>query len=290
MSELTGTVLLPLIGAFLHPFLGMLIQRSTREGASLPVIVGVSNLISVLIFAFYLEPTGSWKLTGLDWLAVASGVFFFLGQWFSIQSVKNGDLAVHSSALGVKLLLVAALAAMVGLENSRPYLIPAAVLACVSVFLVAGASLAGWREHKNTVGLTLVACLFFGVNDFILGWQAKEIGAARWLVILMSTAGLMSLVLLGSRFRQVAVLAVSGNARWFVLAAGFSLGVQALLVSIAFSEFQQPTLSNVAYSTRGVMAVLVLWALGRGKTGSLFVRQIAGAILMVVSLILALQR
>jgi len=213
-----------------------------------------------------------------------------MGQWFSARSLKGGDLAVHSSAMGVKLIIVAALATAVGLETSRPFLIPAAVMACVSVFMVAGGNFAGWKEHRSTVGFTLLACLFFGVNDFMTGWQAHHIGGPRWLVILFATGGVLSLGLLAVRVPQLKELVHSGSTKWFLLAAGCTLGVQALVVNIAFSVFRQPTLSNVAYSTRGVMAVIFLWILGQRKTGNVFAKQIAGAVLMILALILALQK
>lgn len=290
MSEFTGAILLPLIGAALHPFLGIFIQKCTRAGLGLTLIVACSNLITALIFALYLNPAGGWRLEGKDWLAVLNGILFFMGQWFSARSLKGGDLAVHSSAMGVKLIIVAALATAVGLETSRPFLIPAAVMACVSVFMVAGGTLAGWREHWSTVGFTLIACVFFGLNDFMTGWQAREIGGPRWLVILFATGGVLSIGLLMARLPQVKALAHSGSTKWFLLAAGCTLGVQALIVNIAFSEFRQPTLSNVAYSTRGVMAVIFLWMLGRGKSGNGLAKQIVGAVLMVLALVLALQK
>jgi hypothetical protein len=100
----------------------------------------------------------------------------------------------------------------------------------------------------------------------------------------------MSAGLLAARVPQLKALARSGNTRWNLVAAGTTLGVQALIVNIAFSVFRQPTLSNVAYSTRGVMAVIFLWILGQRKTGTLFARQISGAVLMIVALILALRK
>lgn len=290
MSEFTGAILLPLIGAALHPFLGVFIQRCTKGGLGLTLIVAVSNLITACVFALYLKPEGGWALQGKDWLAVLNGILFFTGQWFSARSLKGGDLAVHSSAMGAKLIFLAALTSYVGLETSRPFLIPAAVLACLSVYMVAGGTLAGWREHWPTVGFTLLACFFFGLNDFMTGWQAIHIGAARWLVILFATGGVLSLGLLTVRIPQVKALAHSGNIKWFLLAAGVTLGVQALIVNIAFSEFRQPTLSNVAYSTRGVMAVIFLWILGQRKTGGLLAKQISGAALMLIALVLALQK
>jgi hypothetical protein len=290
VSEFTGAILLPLIGAALHPFLGVFIQKCSRAGLGLTLIVACSNLITAAIFALYLKPEGGWALHGKDWLAVLNGVLFFMGQWFSARSLRGGDLAVHSSAMGVKLIIVAALATAVGLETSRPFLVPAAVMACISVFMVAGGTIAGWREHWSTVGFTLIACVFFGLNDFMTGWQAHEIGGPRWLVILFSTGGVLSIGLLMARVPQLKALAHSGSTKWFLLAAGCTLGVQALIVNIAFSVFRQPTLSNVAYSTRGVMAVIFLWIIGQRKTGGVFAKQVAGAVLMILALILALQK
>ncbi len=290
MSEFTGAILLPLIGAFLHPFLGVFIQKCTRAGLGLTLLVAVSNLLTAGVFIAYLRPEGGWALHGKDWLAVMNGIFFFTGQWFSARSLKGGDLAVHSSAMGIKLILLAALATGVGLEVSRPFLVPAAVLACISVFLVAGGSIAGWREHRATVGFTILACVFFGINDFMTGWQAKEIGAHRWLVILFCTSGLLSLGLLVPRAGQLREVLSHGSVRWFLIASGLTLGVQALIVNIAFSVFRQPTLSNVAYSTRGVMAVVFLWIIGTRKTGGVLAKQISGAVLMILALVLALRK
>ena len=62
---------------------------------------------------------------------------------------------------------------------SMPFFTLAAVLGAVlAVFLVAGASLAGWRAHRRTVGLTLIACLFFGTNDYLTGQFGSSVGTA----------------------------------------------------------------------------------------------------------------
>ncbi len=66
---------------------------------------------------------------------------------------------------------------------------------------------------------------------------------------------------------------------------GVVLGVQALVVNLAFAFYAKPALSNVACSTRGVMAVIFVRAITiRGKD-FLSGRQLLGAALMVVVLI-----
>ena len=106
-----------MVGAALHPLLGACIQEGTRRGVGLTVIVSTANLLTCLVF-FTLNPTGGWQISGGDCL-LSETEDVFLGQWFSIQSVKSGDLAVHSSALGLKVVMVGVLFLMVGLEEIR---------------------------------------------------------------------------------------------------------------------------------------------------------------------------
>ncbi|MDB4502095.1 MAG: hypothetical protein P1U90_16995 [Akkermansiaceae bacterium] len=240
------------------------------------------------IFLCYLSPKGGWEISGRDWWAVGNGVLFFLGQWFSTQSVKTGDLAVHSSALGMKVVIVGFFSILVGLEPSSWNLVCGVVLATLAVFLVSGGSAEGWRTHRATVGLTLAACLFFGINDFLTGWQSREIGPDRWLILMMGTSGIISIGLLCRRREQMVMLAGNPHITVVVVGAGFLLGLQALAVNLAFSRYGQPTLSNVVYSSRGLMAVLFLYLIGR-KSDPRFVRkQIAGAVLMVIALAIVL--
>ncbi len=283
-----GAVFLPLVGAILHPLLGWCIQKGTFHGVRLSVIVAIANLVTAFIFLLYLHPTGGWEISGRDWWAIGNGVFFFLGQWFSIQSVKTGDLAVHSSALGMKVVIVGFFSMLVGLEPSSWNLVCGVLIATVAIFLVSGGSAEGWRTHRVTVGWTLVACLFFGINDFLTGWQSREIGAARWLILMMSTSGVISIGFLFRRGKQLAMLARNPRITNFVVGAGLLLGLQALVVNLAFSRYGQPTLSNVVFSTRGLMAVLFLYFIGRKSDPRFVGKQSAGGVLMVVALAIVL--
>lgn len=283
-----GAVWLPLIGAVLHPLLGWCIQKGTSHGVRLSVLVAVANLVTGFIFLCYLSPNGGWEISGGDWWAVGNGVLFFLGQWFSTQSVKTGDLAVHSSALGMKVVIVGFFSIMAGLEPGSWNLVCGVVLATLAVFLVSGGSTEGWRTHRATVGLTLAACLFFGINDFLTGWQSREIGPDRWLILMMGTSGIISIGLLCRRREQMVMLAGNPRITVVVVGAGLLLGLQALAVNLAFSRYGQPTLSNVVYSSRGLMAVLFLYLIGR-KSDPRFVRkQSLGAVLMVIALAVVL--
>lgn len=286
MFESFGAIVLPILAAVMHPFLGRFIQRGTGDGLGLSVIVGMANVITGLLFVLYLSADWSAPWQFLDALALANGVLFFLGQYFSIRSMKAGDIAVHSSAMGVKVIVVAVLALAVGLESQRPFLIPAAALACVSVFLVAGGSVAGWREHRATVWLTVLACLFFGVNDFLTGWKAQSLGSDRWLTLMMASSAVMSLGLLATRWPALRHMTLRQSG--WASSVGVTLGTQALLVNIAFSHFQEPTLSNVAYSTRGIMAVAFVWMMGERRQDASLAKPLFGAVLMLAALVLAL--
>jgi hypothetical protein len=284
----SGAIGLPLIGAALHPILGVMVQRASRLGARLPVVLGCANLLTFLVFALYLKPDFSASFQRYDALAVCNGFLFFWGQWFSIQSVRNGDLVVHSSALGFKVLLVATLSAFVGLEEAGIGLFGGAVLATLAVYLVAGATLERLKANRMTLWLTLLACVFFATNDFLTGWKSFETGGARWLMIMMATSAILSIVMLILRWRDVRVTFGKSETALPVIGAGITLGVQALLVNLAFSWFREPALSNIAYSTRGVMAVIFVWMLVKRCKEPLGKRQLIGAILMVIALALVL--
>ncbi|MDE0861114.1 MAG: hypothetical protein OSA93_13205 [Akkermansiaceae bacterium] len=288
MLGLSGAVWLPFLGAALHPLLGWCVQRGSTGGVRLGAIVGIANLITAIVFIAYLRPEFDLRLVRKDWWAVGNGLLFFLGQWFSIQSVKSGDLAVHSSALGIKVVIVAFFSMLVGLEMSSFGLVVGVVLAVLAVFLVAGGSIEGWRIHRQTVGLTLVACLFFGTNDFLTGWQAQSVGTGRWMCLMIGTSGLVSLGFVFRRRESFVLMKKEPILGIVVIGAGLALGLQSLLVNIAFSEYQQPTLSNVVYSSRGVMAVLFLMLIGKKANRQFRGRQAGGAVLMVVALIIVL--
>ncbi|MDP4647614.1 MAG: hypothetical protein NWS80_10850 [Akkermansiaceae bacterium] len=288
MDAWSGAIGLPLFGAVLHPLLGLLVQRATKLGVRPTVILGFANLMTLAIFSVYLRPDFSAEFSFMDVLAVISGLCFFGGQWFAVQAVRNGDLVVNSSAMGSKVLMVAVLSASVGLEKAGIGLIAGALLAAAAVYLVTGATAERWKANRVTLWLTLGACVFFAFADFMVGWKSRETGAARWLIIMMGTAGVVSVFMLIPRWEQVKRVISERSTALPVLGAGLLMGMQALVVNMAFSIFGEPTLSNIAYSTRGVMAVFIVWAImNRGRSG-IGGRQLAGAALMVLALAVAL--
>jgi hypothetical protein len=288
VDALSGAIGLPLLGAALHPLLGAMVQRATRNGVRMSVVLGFANLLTLAVFAAYLRPDFSRAFSLIDGLAVLNGVLFFWGQWFSVQSVRKGDLVVHSSALGFKVLIVATLSASVGLEKAGAGLFGGALLAAFAVYMVTGATAERWKANRVTLGLTLLACVFFATNDFLTGWKSNEAGAARWLILMMLTAGTLSIGMLIPRWRDVKSMFAQSATAWPTLGAGFTLGVQALLVNIAFSKYAEPALSNIAYSTRGVMAVFFVWAVTSRAKSALGWRQALGAALMVTALAMVL--
>ena len=288
MDAWSGAIGLPLVGAALHPVLGSMVQRATKLGVGISVVLGFANLLTLAVFALYLRPDFTAPLGVYDVFAILNGVLFFWGQWFSVQSVRKGDLVVHSSALGFKVLLVAALSASVGLEKVGPGLIGGALLAAAAVYLVAGATLQRLKENWTTLWLTIMACIFFASNDFMTGWKSQEIGGARWLILMMMSAGVLSLGMLIPRWKDMKAAMEKRETALPVLGAGLTLGVQALVVNLAFSLFREPALSNIAYSTRGVMAVFFVWAFVKRCKEPLGGRQLLGAALMVLALAMVL--
>ena len=105
---------------------------------------------------------------------------------------------------------------------------------------------------------------------------------------MIGTAALLSVGMLLPRLAQVKQTFGRKELLLPVVGAGLTLGVQALLVNLAFSWYREPTLSNVAYSTRGVMAVLFVWAILKRFREPLGRKQLIGGSLMIAALALVL--
>lgn len=282
-----GAVILPFLGALLHPPLGWLFQKGEQLGVRMAVTVGVSNLIAGLMFFCYLRPDWGQAWSGLDAFALLNGVFFFLGQWFSVKAVKAGDLVVHTSALGLKLLVVGFLSLAIGLETGSMGLVAAVVVGAVGIFMLAGGNLSGWRQHRTTLAWTVVGTVFFGVCDVVTAWKASELGSARWLVLMMMASSLCALTLLSRRASTVFSYRKQPRILLILLALGLLMGGQALLVNTAFSVYREPTVSNVVFSTRGLLAIPFLMIVHRKWRGVVGWKTTLGSLMILGALILA---
>lgn len=277
-------MLLPLLGALLHPPLGWLIQKGEGEGVPMSVTVAVANLATVLLFALYLRPDWSLPWGAMDAFALLNGVFFFGGFWFSVQAVKAGDLVVHTSALGVKLLIVAVLSIAIGLEQGSLALVGAVVLAAVAIFLLAGGNLKGWQKHRATLGWTLVGTTLFGLSDIFSAWKASEIGAPRWLMLMISGSGLCSVLALIPKAKLVRRAVERPKVRWILCGLGLLMGVQAILVNTAFTVYREPMVTNVVFASRGLMTIPFLMLVHRSWRGVVDFKTLGGAVLMLVAI------
>ena len=278
---------MPLLGAMLHPPLGWLIQKGEKEGVPMSVTAAVGTLATVLVFVIYLRPDWSVAWSALDLLALLNGTFFFGGAWFAIRAVKAGDLVVHTSTLGIKLFIVAGLSIAIGLEKGSPELVGAVVLAAVAIFLLAGGTLKGWKSHRATLGWTLVGTTFFGMSDTLAAWKASEIGTARWLFLMVVGSGLCAVVVLIPRIKLVERAFKRPNVRWILGGLGLIMGVQAILVNTAFTVYREPMVSNIVFSSRGLMTIPFLMLVHRSWRGIVDMKMLAGAVLMLVAIVLA---
>lgn len=264
-----------------------LFQRGEKEGIPVAVTVGVSNLATVLIFALYLRPDWGGQFSWWDGLAVLNGVFFFCGQWFSVRAVKAGDLVVHCSALGIKLVLVALLSLTIGLEQGSWALLGGVLLGAWAIFLLSGGNLQGWRQHRATVGWTLLGTTFFGVGDVLTSWGASNLGMGRWLMLMMIGSGCCAFTTLVPRRVPLREALSSRRSQRILIGLGLLMGTQAVLVNTAFALYQEPTVSNVVFATRGLLAIPFLMLIQKRLRGVVSPQSLCGACLMLVALLLA---
>ena len=62
---------------------------------------------------------------------------------------------------------------------------------------------------------------------------------------------------------------------------------QAILINTAFAVYREPTVTNIVFASRGLLAVPFLMLIHRRWQGVVSVKTLAGACLMLVALALA---
>ncbi|MEM6551044.1 MAG: hypothetical protein AAF750_02720 [Planctomycetota bacterium] len=317
MSELW--IWLPLGAAVAYTAGAVCLKRhSEKGGATLTALlyVNVAAWVAFWPLGVVAWVGGDWPpasaLRGVGWWgwgsAVLAGLGFMVGQVFTLLAVRFGDVSVQTPVMGAKVVGVAGLAVALG-GSVGVELWWAAGLATAAVVMLgwpmkrraeqsAGGPVASDRAKRvgswGTAGLSLVACLGYAAADVLLARDAGAaggLGQEAYLLVMMATVGLVSLATLPVR---PGWWVVAKGARGWLAWGGVLFTVQCFLMGVALAFGGDATTTNVVYSTRGLLAVVLVWGLGRrlglGEAGhgwGVMTRRLVGAGVLVLAVILA---
>ncbi len=285
-----------------------------------PLCSGLGYAVAALMLKRGSEGAGPWRVTfvvnwviagvfSLGWLvpsahpvsfanvthAAISGSLFFIGQIFTFLALSRGDVSVATPVLGSKVVFVALLTVLFGLEKIGPAIWCAVLLTAAATALLGG----GGHPKDRVVLLRSVlygfcAALSFSLTDITQQRWIPEWGLFRYMATLFFTMALLSLGLL-PLFRRDGREVGAANWRWLIGGATL-ISVQASGVAWGIITLGATT-TNVLYNSRGVWSVVLVWGVGHwfGNTESahgraVMLRRLAGALLLLSAILLLTQR
>lgn len=287
-------LMLPLLTAFLYALSSLFLKRGFEEGVGFVRTLFLSNIaMGILILGlipFQSEPI-HWNNIHLP---LIGAVFFFLGQTFTFVAIRAGDVSVVTPTMGTKVIFVAILGNLIfGRELSFVGWL-AVVLAGCSVALL-GLGRNSVKERRGllaAIGWALLSSAFFATSDNLVSIWSEDFGRTAFVVVLFLFVSIFSLGLIP--FFNEPLRKVPSKAWPWVGIGATVLGLQALLFGVALT-YEDPTLANTLYSSRGLWAVILVATIGvwfGNREGSLprwvLMARLGGSVLILLAIYLML--
>lgn len=271
----------------MYALASILLKRALQDGTGAWRVNIVSNLVMALGYQVcWVVHTQPFSVSGAMHATLAACAFFS-GQVFTFMALKRGDVSVVTPILGTKVIWVAGFAVLM-VRKAEPPLI------WVAVFLTAvGTAILGYQPGKHprhvalSVALALATSCAFGLTDVLVLKYAPAWGFGSFIPTMFLGVGVLSLGLLP-------LMDGKGWAPMWLGTGSVVLALQALGMAYAISTFGHVTTINIAYSSRGLWSVALIWAFGhwfgnteRDQGTRTMTLRLAGASLLVGAIFIA---
>ncbi|WP_353620838.1 DMT family transporter [Stieleria mannarensis] len=289
-------LLLPLAASILFACGLIFLKRATLEGANPWTVSLVANLWAATLFSgFWLldsDPVQPWLL----WQPALVAVFYISGQMGTFFAITHGDVSIAAPLFGVKVLLVAILATVIGGQSLPAAIWLAATLATVGIALVQWTGAGTHGRIGYTILSAMAASTSFSIFDVLVQRFCSSPTAAwtsgRFLPIMFwFVAAYSTVFLVGFQRDKFALPAV----RRSLLVGGLLIALQAICIVFTLSAFGDAPRVNVVYSMRGIWGVLLAWATAliwggseADLSGKTMILRLAGALLITISVVIAI--
>lgn len=261
MSPAAAVVVLPLISAVIYTFSALMVKKAGSYGLGVWRIAFVTNQIVALVFSALWFFGGQIPDANLLWQPLLVGFLLALGQTLQFLALDRGDITVAVPVFGLKVVLVAFFTTLLLTETVTPKMWWAAVL---SVLAVTCLNKRDRSTPSRNIGITLLAggggAVTFALFDVLVQKWTPAWGVGRFLPIVFWVSGALSWLMI-PMFR--APLSAVPKAAWrMLLPSAALLGVQSLIFICAFAIYGKATVANIAYSSRGLWSVALVWMIG----------------------------
>lgn len=271
----------------------LMAKRALESGFGVLRYIFLSNVMMALVFLpafFFIDQPIELKRIGAPLLC---SLTFFLGQGLTFLAIRIGDVSAQAPVMGTKALFVAIFSVALGAGPVPVIWWLGAILTATAIFLISYVPLQARRATLTAVALSILAAASFAVTDVVLQREAPAFGPAAFILIIMSSVGILSLLLIP--FFRGSLRSLSAKAWKWGLAGSSILALQSLGIAYTIAFHGHATAVNILYSSRGlwtVIAVIVaarlLSSLHSEACPAVMRRRIIGSLMMCIAIAMVL--
>ena len=257
----------PVIAAALYSVSVIFVKLATAEEKISPnSILVINNVAMWLIFLPSLFLEGGIRDASLIWQPVLVGIFFAMGNIATFLCAHKGEVSLMTPIMGVKILIVLVLAKLI-LDMELPKtMIAAAFICCAAVFIM-GYSKRRISSKKEwiTFGLAIWACSSYAMCDVLIQKFSSNFSAFSMLCISNFVLLLSSLPYFGTL--RADVRRADKKAILLGTVAAALMVAESIFMFTALTGNVSAPLCNILYNTRGIMSVVLVFAIGKFASG-----------------------
>jgi len=286
----------PLLCAIVYVIAALMLKRASVLGVGSWRIGFLANWSMFLLFLPWgLSQPALNEPMWSDYLhPLLNGVLFLVGQTFIFRAIQTGDVSVTTPVMGTKVLLVALLSLLLRTgEVSLRWWIGAGLSTAAVALLHFGEPHAGRARVGRTVMLAGLSALSFSLSDVLLQKWSGEWGGGRYLMWMFFFSAFANIAFVP--FFRAPLWAMDRRAWTWTGIGAILLGANNVGFCLAIALGGAATQANIVYSSRGLMSVVFVWAVGHWfaneeqHLGPRVLRaRLAGAALMLTAIVLVL--
>ncbi len=288
-------LLLPLSSGFIFALGAIFSKRAMTAGIGPWRMTVVNAWVSALAFLplLLIKPGTGAAISFPLYQPVLLGAMSLAGNLLLFLALSRGDASVATPLVGVKVVIVALLTVVV-LGDTIPLTWWAgAVVSVLGMLLLRPLASSGRQALGWTVVWSLASATTFATGDLLVQGWVTPANFPRFIPMMFGAHAVLAGALI-PLFRE-GLLGLDARTWKALLAGALCMALQGLLFIFALSKYGHATAMNIAYTTRGLWSVVLVWLGGRALAGEeseiegrVMASRLIGASLLLVAVVLVL--
>jgi drug/metabolite transporter (DMT)-like permease len=295
VSPTLGYVI-PSVCAFTYVVASLMLKRASALGVGTWRIGFLANWIMFFLFLPWglLQPGAEGAMPSSWWQPALNGLLFLSGQTLFFLALQHGDVSITAPVMGTKVLMVTLLTVVLGAGSVSGQWWLAAILSTAAVGLLHFGEPHGSRTRLGrTVMLMILSALSFSLSDVLMQLWAASWGGGRYVMLTFLFTALYTFAFIP--FFRAPLSALDRRAWLWAGSGAVLLALNNAGIAVAISVWRSPITVNILYSMRGLLSVVLVWAIGHWFANEekhlaprVFRVRLAGAALMLAAILLVL--